>query len=98
MPIRHYPIRLLAVLCLCAASATFGKEPPKAQEILPASLAGWTCAARTPLDTAHPFGPVAGDPVALVAEYGFVSGEQCKYTRGPNGQDAVYAQLYIMKD
>jgi len=33
--------------------------------------------------------------MAIAAEYGFVSGEQCTYTRG---NDSLETQLYVMKD
>jgi hypothetical protein len=97
MPTRHYVISALVLLCLYSAAApAFGKSKQSpGQQVLPAAFAGWNCAARNSLDLAHPFGSAAGNPAALAAEYGFVSGEQCKYTRGP---DSLYAQLYVMKD
>jgi hypothetical protein len=98
MPLRRHFVPLLALLCLCAATPAFAKtskDAKPAQQILPAAFGGWSCAGHAPLNLAHPFGTVAGDPAVIAAEYGFVSGEQCTYTRGPN---SLYAQLYVMKD
>ena len=66
-----------------------------AQQILPGSFAGWTCATRAKLNLSQPNGFVAGDPASIAAEYGFGSGEQCAYNQGP---DSLQVQLYVMKD
>jgi hypothetical protein len=98
MPMRRYLISAILLFCPCLAALSASgetKQAAAAQQVLPATFAGWDCAARNRLDLAHPLGPVVGDPGALAAEYGFVSGEQCKYTRG---QESLYAQLYVMKD
>jgi len=93
---RSHTVFLLAILCL-GASPAFGQSNHKGgnQQVLPATFVGWNCTSRISLDLGRPHATVAGNPTAIAAEYGFVSGEQCTYTRGNN---SLEAQIYVMND
>src|SRR6202035_2555625 len=94
MRIRHYLyLCVVSVLFLSASTST------PAQGLIPDSFAGWSCNGKTSFNPAQPAQIVsqtassAGNDV--LAEYGFVAGEQCEYTRGA---EKLGVQVYRMKD
>src|ERR1700733_8595295 len=94
MRMRHY-----LHLCLVSVLFLFASTPAPAQGLLPDSFAGWNCNGKTSFNPAQPAQIVsqtassAGNDV--LAEYGFVAGEQCEYTRG---SEKLGVQVYRMKD
>lgn len=91
---RHYVyFCLVSVLLLLVTTST------PAQGVVPDSFAGWTCNGKTSFNPAQPSQIVsqtassASDDV--LAEYGFVAGEQCEYT---SGAEKLGVQVYRMKD
>ncbi|HXN99046.1 MAG TPA: DUF6599 family protein [Candidatus Acidoferrales bacterium] len=91
---RHYfSLSLAAVLLSFAATSS------SAQQVVPDSFVGWSCNGRTAFNPAQP-SEIASQTASSVgndvlAEYGFVAGEQCEYTRG---SERLGVQIYRMKD
>lgn len=94
MLMRHYfSLSLAAILLSFAAIST------SAQQVVPDSFVGWSCNGRTAFNPAQP-SEIASQTASSVgndvlAEYGFVAGEQCEYTRG---SEKLGVQIYRMKD
>jgi len=94
MLMRHYfSLSLAAVLLSFAATSS------SAQQVVPDSFVGWSCNGRTAFNPAQP-SEIASQTASSVgndvlAEYGFVAGEQCEYTRG---SERLGVQIYRMKD
>jgi hypothetical protein len=91
---RHYLyLCLVSVLLLLVTTST------PAQGVIPDSFAGWTCNGKTSFNPAQPSQLVSqtasSAPNDVLAEYGFVAGEQCEYTRGA---ETLGVQVYRMKD
>jgi len=91
---RHY-----LYLCLVSVSFLFASTSTPAQGVLPDSFAGWSCNGKTSFNPAQP-AQIASQTASsagndVLAEYGFVAGEQCEYTRGP---EKLGVQVYRMKD
>jgi hypothetical protein len=91
---RHYLyFCLVSVLSLLLTTCT------RAQGLIPDSVAGWTCNGKTSFNPAEPSQIVSqtasSAPNDVLAEYGFVAGEQCEYTRGA---EKLGVQVYRMKD
>lgn len=91
---RHYLSIFLAMVLLSVAAVS-----TPAQAVIPDSFAGWSCNGRSSFNPAQPSqiasqtATSAGNDV--LAEYGFVAGEQCEYTRG---SEKLGVQVYRMKD
>ncbi len=91
---RHY-----FYFCLASLFLFFASISTPAQGVVPDSFAGWTCNGRTSFNPAQPSqitsqtASSAGNDV--LAEYGFVTGEQCEYTRA---SEKLGVQVYRMKD
>jgi uncharacterized protein DUF6599 len=94
MLMRHYLSIFLAMVLLSVAAVS-----TPAQAVIPDSFAGWSCNGRSSFNPAQPSqiasqtATSAGNDV--LAEYGFVAGEQCEYTRG---SEKLGVQVYRMKD
>src|SRR5580704_1238892 len=94
MRMSHCPYYcLVSLLLLLAATST------PAQGVIPDSFAGWTCNGKTSFNPAQPSQIVSQTPRSapneVLAEYGFVAGEQCQYSRG---MEKLGVQVYRMKD
>src|ERR1700733_3807281 len=94
MRMRHYISLSLAALLLF-----FAPISTPAQGLVPDSFAGWSCNGRSSFNPAQPLqiasqtaSPAGND---VLAEYGFVAGEQCEYTRS---SEKLGVQVYRMKD
>ena len=90
---RYISLSLAAMFLSLLAIST------SAQAVIPDSFAGWSCNGRSAFDPARP-SEIASQTASSVgndvlAEYGFVAGEQCEYTRGP---EKLGVQVYRMKD
>jgi hypothetical protein len=89
----HIPFFLAAMLLSFAAIST------PAQNVVPDSFAGWNCNGRSAFNPAQPSEIASQTPSSVgndvLAEYGFVAGEQCEYTRG---SEKLGVQVYRMKD
>ena len=91
---RHYLSIFPAMVLLSVAAVS-----TPAQAVIPDSFAGWSCNGRSSFNPAQPSqiasqtATSAGNDV--LAEYGFVAGEQCEYTRG---SEKLGVQVYRMKD
>ncbi len=91
---RHYiSLSLVTMLLSFAAIST------PAQAVIPDSFAGWSCNGRSAFNPAQP-SEIASQTASSVgnnvlAEYGFVAGEQCEYTRA---SEKLGVQVYRMKD
>src|ERR1700734_3195205 len=94
MRMRHY-----LYLCLVSALLLLVTTSTPAQGVIPDSFAGWTCNGKTSFNPAQPSQIVSqtasSAPNDVLAEYGFVAGEQCEYTRG---SEKLGVQVYRMKD
>jgi hypothetical protein len=94
MFMRHYiSLSLTAILLSFAAIST------PAQKVVPDSFAGWSCNGRTAFNPAQP-SEIASQTASsagndVLTEYGFVTGEQCEYSRG---SEKLGVQVYRMKD
>jgi hypothetical protein len=94
MRMRHYiSLSLVTVLLSLAAIST------PAQAVVPDSFAGWNCNGRSAFNPAMP-SEIASQTASsvgndILAEYGFVAGEQCEYT---HGSEKLGVQVYRMKD
>ncbi|HXN73400.1 MAG TPA: DUF6599 family protein [Candidatus Acidoferrales bacterium] len=91
---RHYLSIFLAIVVLSVAAAS-----TPAQAVIPDSFAGWSCNGRSSFNPAQP-SQIASQTASsagndVLAEYGFVAGEQCEYTRG---SEKLGVQVYRMKD
>ena len=91
---RHYiSLSLVAILLSFTAISTF------AQAVIPDSFAGWSCNGRSAFNPAQPSEIASQTPSSVgnnvLAEYGFVAGEQCEYTRA---SEKLGVQVYRMKD
>src|SRR5271156_7183509 len=94
MQMRHY-----LYLCLVSVSFLFASTSTPAQGVLPDSFAGWSCNGKTSFNPAQP-SQIASQTASsagndVLAEYGFVAGEQCEYTRA---SEKLGVQVYRMKD
>ena len=94
MLMRHYLSIFLAIVVLSVAAAS-----TPAQAVIPDSFAGWSCNGRSSFNPAQP-SQIASQTASsagneVLAEYGFVAGEQCEYTRG---SEKLGVQVYRMKD
>src|ERR1700733_5310546 len=94
MRMRHY-----LHLCLVSVLFLFASTPAPAQGLLPDSFAGWNCNGKTSFNPAQP-AQIASQTASsagndVLAEYGFVAGEQCEYTRS---SEKLGVQVYRMKD
>src|SRR3984885_7712967 len=94
MRMRHY-----LHLCLVSVLFLFASTPAPAQGLLPDSFAGVSCNRRASFNPAQP-AQIASQTASsagndVLAEYGFVAGEQCEYTRG---SEKLGVQVYRMKD
>src|SRR6202050_4670792 len=94
MRMRHYISLSLAALLL-----SFAAISTPAQGLVPDSFAGWSCNGRSSFNPAQP-SQIASQTASsagndVLAEYGFVAGEQCEYTRG---SEKLGVQVYRMKD
>jgi uncharacterized protein DUF6599 len=94
MQMRHY-------LCLCLVSVffLFASTSTPAQGVIPDSFAGWSCNGKTSFNPSQP-AQIASQTASsagndVLAEYGFLAGEQCEYTRG---SEKLGVQVYRMKD
>src|ERR1700693_256389 len=94
MKMRHYLYFCLALLFLLFTSTS-----TPAQGVIPDSFAGWSCNGKTSFNPAQPSqiaSQTAGSAGKYgLAEYGFLAGEQCEYTRG---SEKLGVQVYRMKD
>src|ERR1700731_4336514 len=94
MQMRHY-----LYLCLVSVAFLFASTSARAQGVLPDSFAGWSCNGKSSFNPAQPsqIAPQTASSAGndVLAEYGFVSGEQCEYTRGA---EKLGVQVYRMKD
>src|ERR1700734_2859726 len=94
MRMRHY-----LYLCLVSALLLLVTTSTPAQGVIPDSFAGWNCNGKTSFNPAQPAQIVSQTASSVgndvLAEYGFVAGEQCEYTRGP---EKLGVQVYRMKD
>ena len=94
MKMRHYLYFCLALLFLLFTSTS-----TPAQGVIPDSFAGWSCNGKTSFNPAQP-SQIASQTASsaandVLAEYGFVAGEQCEYTRA---SEQLGVQVYRMKD
>jgi hypothetical protein len=94
MRTRHYlHLCLVSVLLLWVTTST------PAQGVLPDSFARWACNGESSFNPAQPSQiasqTASSAPHDVLAEYGFVAGEQCEYTRGA---EKLGVQVYRMKD
>jgi hypothetical protein len=94
MKMRHYLYFWLALLFLLFTSTS-----TPAQGVIPDSFAGWNCNGKTSFNPAQP-SQIASQTASsagndVLAEYGFVAGEQCEYTRA---SEKLGVQVYRMKD
>ena len=94
MRTRHYISLSLAALLL-----SFAAISTRAQGLVPDSFAGWSCNGRSSFNPAQP-SQIASQTASsagndVLAEYGFVAGEQCEYTRS---SEKLGVQVYRMKD
>jgi hypothetical protein len=89
----HISLSLAALLFSLAAIST------RAQYVVPDSFAGWNCNGRSAFNPAQPSEIASQTPASVgndvLAEYGFVAGEQCEYSRG---SERLAVQVYRMKD
>jgi hypothetical protein len=94
MLMRRYISLFLATMLL-----SFAAISASAQEVTPDSFAGWTCNGRSAFNPAQPSEIASQTPGSVgndvLAEYGFVAGEQCEYTRA---SEKLGVQVYRMKD
>src|SRR5580704_18726740 len=94
MRMRHY-----LYLCLVSVFLLLVTTSTPAQGVIPDSFAGWTCNGKTSFNPAQPSQiasqTASSAPKDVLAEYGFLAGEQCEYTRGA---EKLGVQIYRMKD